>query len=63
MLLTAARCNRHDIADPCQAKVDGIVYLHPNSDKEGESADTVRLRGRLDPKTGLAVIPKYPWMH
>ncbi len=46
--LTAARCDRHEIADTRQAKVDGIVYPHPNMDKEGPNEGGVLLRGRLD---------------
>lgn len=30
--LFACRRDRHEIADSCQAKLDGVVYLHPTAD-------------------------------
>ncbi|EIW59895.1 uncharacterized protein TRAVEDRAFT_47198 [Trametes versicolor FP-101664 SS1] len=40
----------HDISDFCQARRDGVVYLHPHTDRAMAFADAICIRGRIEPK-------------
>lgn len=49
--------NSHKITNTFQARLDRVVYLHPNTTAESAAfRGAVALRGRTDPRTGLLIV-------
>lgn len=49
--------NSHKITNTFQARLDRVVYLHPNTTAESAAfRGAVTLRGRTDPRTGLLIV-------